>query len=303
MKRMLLIAMFTFALCVPASAQFNGCPAGFCAPKSTVVVGYQGLGDITPGATVYYGTRGYNAAYSAKAIQVCLPADVACNDATISSGNLVLNAAQSTCNNSTVICTAKFIYDQIGTACSGPCDITQNTEANRYKVVFNAVGTWTCLSATSSQLYSPSVSAISPSLSQPFTYVVTAERITGTATQGVFGDSTSGGSIGFGSVANTGQIYAGGGGAPNVPSINDNTFHALQSLVQGATTQFYADGALTNPVSSNPGTSAFAGSVRIGSDAFANRLGGVFCEAALYSGDQSAGFFNRNSNIHTYGGF
>lgn len=268
------------------------------------VAGYQGLGDVTPGATVYYGTRGYNAAYSAKAIQVCLPADTACNDATISSGNLVLNAAQSTCNNSTVICTAKVIYDQIGTACSGACDITQTTEASRYKVVFNAVGTWTCLSATSSQLYASSASALGSSLSQPFTYVATAMRNNGTtASQGVIGDSTSGGSIGFGTAVNTASIYAGGGGAPNITGIADNSFHALQSVVQGATTTFYADGTLTSPTSSNPGTSSFAGAVRLGTDVFGNKLQGFFCEATLYSGDQSAGFSARNSNIHTYGGF
>lgn len=35
MKRVLLVSAFLLALCIPSSAQFNGCAAGFCAPKVT----------------------------------------------------------------------------------------------------------------------------------------------------------------------------------------------------------------------------------------------------------------------------
>jgi hypothetical protein len=34
MKRLILIVGLLFGLCIPASSQFNGCPAGFCSPKT-----------------------------------------------------------------------------------------------------------------------------------------------------------------------------------------------------------------------------------------------------------------------------
>lgn len=45
MKRVLLIAAFLFSLCVPASSQFNGCSAGFCAPVSS--------GGVTPATCTF----------------------------------------------------------------------------------------------------------------------------------------------------------------------------------------------------------------------------------------------------------
>jgi trimeric autotransporter adhesin len=45
MKRVLLIAAFLFSLCVPASSQFNGCSAGFCAPVSS--------GGVTPATLTF----------------------------------------------------------------------------------------------------------------------------------------------------------------------------------------------------------------------------------------------------------
>lgn len=302
MKRLIGILLALF-LVAPVSAQspqirqllLKQLPSG-------AVAGYQGIGDVTSGAAIYFGTRGYNAAYSGKAIEVCLPADTACNDATISSGNLVLNAAQSTCNNSTVICTARTIYDQIGTGCTGsPCDVQQaGTPANRFTLVFNAVGTWTCLAVTSSSAYNLSANALT-TIAQPFTYVFTGERTAGfTSTQGAFGDTTSGGSIGFNNAANQAGLYAGGGSAVGFAA-TDSTFHAIQALATGASSILNVDASSSGAL--NPGSSSFAGNVHIGVDNFANKLQGMFCEAAIYAGDKSSGFSARSSNIHTYGGF
>lgn len=84
---------------------------------------------------MWFGLRGFNAAYAGPAINVCLPSDTACADFAISGGNLVVAPISGTsCNNSTTICTVKTIYDQSGQKrCTGsvPCNFTQATIANR----------------------------------------------------------------------------------------------------------------------------------------------------------------------------
>ena len=74
MKRLLAI-LFSLALTASISASSFGGMMLRGVGGPSVVAMYQGPGDLVSGGIVYYGFRGYNAAYSDSAANVCLPAD------------------------------------------------------------------------------------------------------------------------------------------------------------------------------------------------------------------------------------
>src|SRR6266436_5012205 len=101
---------------------------------------YVGPGNVISGAVTFWGLRAYSASYASglgKIANICTPLDAVCADVSSDvNGNFNLAAVGSlTCNNSVSICTVKTFYDQVGTACSGPCDMTQATIANRPTLV------------------------------------------------------------------------------------------------------------------------------------------------------------------------
>ena len=99
---------------------------------------YVGPGDIVASATAWYGLRGYKSGYTGKSINLCTPADAACEDESIgSNGKLVLGATGQTCNNSSTKCIIKTWYDQTGNG----NNLTQATAADQATFVVPGQGT------------------------------------------------------------------------------------------------------------------------------------------------------------------
>ena len=150
---------------------------------------YTGPGDVVSGAYAWYScARGYNAADTANACNVCLPADTTCADLTLSSGFAVVPGSLSTCNITTVICTVKTAYDKTGNA----RHITQATEANRPMFrpavvgqLFEAIALPCMLfvAASSQRL----ITASGFTISQPVTFSIVANRTSASTGQEMFG--------------------------------------------------------------------------------------------------------------------
>jgi hypothetical protein len=115
--------------------------SNFWTAGGSTVCNYTGEGDLvltglTPHA--WAGLRSFSSQVCGKpAINVCWPNGAGpeqCTDFSTSAttGQLVVTAISGHNCTSAGECTIKIFYDQIGTDCSGPCNWTQATVANRY---------------------------------------------------------------------------------------------------------------------------------------------------------------------------
>ena len=215
----------------------------------TVTTPYVGPGDIVSGALGWWGLRGYDAAYSGNAANICLPADSTCANTTISAGNLVIPGSLRTCNNSTVICTIKTFYDQSGNG----IDLTQATIANRATLVLDCIGSLPCAQfmASSSQIYTSSVDIAQ---TQPYTFSVVANRNGNLAAiNGLIASNGTDQSLYAAASYAYWDIYDGtsqvGAAASN------NNFHAAQTVFNGSSSLLYVDDVST--AAASIGTSSF----------------------------------------------
>lgn len=210
---------------------------------------YTGPGDIVSGAFAWYScSRGYNAADTSNACNVCLPSAGACFDLTLSSGFAVVPAGLSTCNITTVICTVKTMYDKTGNG----KDITNATQANQ-PTFRPAMASNGC--PTTALPCVQFVGASSQFLASGTTAITQSQPITGSF---VFSDTAAngdladiGGAIGL-IRFNANNLRMAAGGALDV-TVADNTFHAGQFIFNGASSAGYIDGTNTP---GNAGTNA-----------------------------------------------
>jgi len=113
----------------------------------------------------------------------------------------------------------------------------------------------------------------------------------------------AGGNLQIGGNSAANQVYAFAGGSVATASANDSTNHAMQVLINGASSSFYIDGSSTaaSPGANNIGS----GNVGIGSQ---NTCGGNFWtgnwfETGIWNGDKTTNNATMNSNQHTYWAF
>jgi hypothetical protein len=254
--------------------------------------------------------QAYNSAYiGSKSINLCLPADTACADEIIGSSGTITIAtiSGSTCNNTTVICTVKTIYDQTGAnACGGAaCDFTQATIGNRAILIVAGAAngcpttalpcmTWNGSSATY-------VISTGPTQAQPNTIIAVANR-TGqlTSIQTFFGGNNA--TFRWQNATNTLRNDA--GAVQTIGSISDNAFHVAQMVQSGtANCIIYADGS--NSGTGNCGTGGFSGTVHWGDDAggglnFQGTAVALWLYPSAFTGTQAG---NMNTQLHTNWGF
>ena len=155
-----------------ASAQFNGCAPGLCAPyagATCLTGGYQGAGDIAPSATVGLSIQAWTAATCGNRVaNVCVSGTCADMFSSLANGRLVAQLINGTLcpNTSTTACVVKTWYDQTTSGgCAGSCDVTRSTLIN------NPILTTTCPSPLT-------VCLLFPFTATPFTYLQMAGNLT-----------------------------------------------------------------------------------------------------------------------------
>ena len=215
---------------------------------------YTGPVDILASPTFGYGLRAASAADRGNPlVELCTPLDAACEveSSSASTGALVLGATGSTCNNSTVICTAKELYSR-----TGGNNITQATIADRYTFVVSCIGSLPCLN--NANVPTGSYQATIPTTNQPLTISVVMENLSGTTTgYDIYNTSTN--AYIYVPSSNTWQLYMGNNS--QTFSAADGTMHTLQALVNGASTEAYLDG--NAGVSLSPGSNGYGTSVAL----------------------------------------
>lgn len=262
------------------------------AGKGPQAATYVGPGNIVSGATAWYGLRAYSAADRGNPlINVCNVSDVVCADLSsdATTGALVISTiGGSSC--SVVTCTIKTMYDRSGNG----NDVTQATIAARPTLVVSCVNSLPCATfvKTSSTYLSGAIAA----LSQPYTYSTVAIRTAAFTTIGVVLNirSTTGANIYFHSTANTFATFA--GSAEITQSATDNAWHAIQAVLNGASSVLSVD---NSEATGSPGTQAGNTTFRIGVDIPtnpANHFTGNFVEGGIWNSAFSAG--NRTAMCH-----
>ena len=302
MLRILSVLLFCLGIfCLAQSnAQVPMTGAGLGVPGG--IATFQGLGDVVPGAKAFWGSQAYTAALRGNAVMnVCNSTggvDVGCADLLTdsSTGKLVpATIATITCPGN-ANCTVKIWYDQSGqTNCGGQaCDMTQGTVASRPTLTASALGGTGCptIAAATAPNMTTTFGSGGFTLAQPITISAVGERTAATTQFGAFvDDNTSQVQAGFNTAANGAYLFAGS----TVPTAtaNDNAFHAMQFIVNGASGSFYIDGSST---AASTGSNTMSSTVLQlnGNTGFT----GTVCEMAIYGADETSNASAMNSNQH-----
>jgi hypothetical protein len=225
---------------------------------------YVGPGDVVPGATAYFGLRAYNRAAAVagtnaakvrnpNTLETCLVAlsptggllGTVSGCSASSSGDTIATF----CAESAGYCQVITLYDQTGNG----NDIS-NAPGGSPLLGFSCLHAFAC-AQTSTSLFLAGITPVAAASS--FSMMYTAERTGNTAAVNfVFCDcaaSATNAGIGFGTVANTGYIYAGTANV-SVPGVADNVVHAVQATFIGFGSSFCWDGTCqgTSPGSNVP---------------------------------------------------
>lgn len=213
---------------------------------------YAGPGDVLTGWQAWYGLRAFSAAtLGNRLINVCNVSDVVCADLSSSptTGALVVTTIGGS-NCAVVTCTIKTFYDQSGaSACSGPCDNTQTTIANRATLVVSCSGlaSQPCSQFTTTQFYHSAV--LATTYSQPFSASLVYNRYSGTNYGGGINFLSPDSRFGVEGSANQFQVYA--GSVVDVTEV-DGSFNAANGVFNGSNCAVQING--TDTTASNCGT-------------------------------------------------
>jgi hypothetical protein len=294
MKLLWIIAV-TMLMSAMALAQVPMTGAGKGAPGGGGGGGYSGPGDVVSGALLWYScSRAYNAADTANACNVCLPADSTCADLTITSGFAVVPGSLSTCNITTVICTVKTMYDKTGNG----RDVTQATIASRptFRPAMASNGCPTtalpCLKFVKSNnqqlVYATGITQAQP-ITMSMVYINAS-----------FGEilSSSGG-ISTSSTTNAVQLNA---GSSPTATATDGVWHAVQAVYSGASSAAQVDSTLTSGLSA--GTNGASGALGVGLATIIANFDGSLTETGLWAtAFNSTQSGNMNTNQHGSNGY
>ncbi len=259
---------------------------------------YVGPGDVVSSATAWWGLRAYSAATAGgAAANVCNPGDAACADLSTSAttGALVITTIgghDCTAND----CTIKKLYDQtVGGHCMGSCDLIQNTEANRPKLVTSCLNSKPCMTSTGTLNVS---AAAALAVNQPFTVTSVYIETTHTTFGEVFG-SVGGGSFELMAWVGADIISMYDGAATMQAAATTNVWHSITGLANTASSLINVDGVETTGVMNG---AAFSTVPALFTGSFGNLIGKI-TEAGIWSSGFSGG--NRtamNSNMTAYWG-
>jgi hypothetical protein len=306
-----LFAFVTLCLSVSAAAQMT-----MVGVENGAGASYTGPGNVISGAITWWGLRAYNTAYASglnKIANICTPADVTCADVNSdSSGNFNLAGTPSlTCNNSGSICTVKTLYDQSGAAsCTGACDVTQATIANRPILVVpgaaNGCPTTAkfCMSSTFGGAQELVATAgLASSTAQPFTISIVYNNPVRQGDEYLIDSNFTDPVIisGFGG-ANAAAIN--GGGTTVTATATDGVYHAVQSVFNNAAGDINIDGSVNSVTGMGTNGTHTATFILLNSTTGSLSFGGFTQEWGIWPvGFTSTNSSNMSSNQHAYWGF
>jgi hypothetical protein len=287
MKRLSLIAAVLLRLCVVASAQFNGCPAGFCAPTAAPTASYQGPGDIVSGFLTWGScARVYTASLASTSTSLCdlvdsaAPTVVICTLRGTATGFVDLVGAYCTgsvtpatkCAAATGgVCNISQVYDQTGH--SHP--FTQTTAASQPSLVFSALNGLPGMNFGTSTNGLLATGTITQA--QPFTFSAVYKRVNATPAGGIIGSDT--GTTICAEASTSGNTGLTAGTLVNETAA-DAAFHSINDLVSSTSSAINVDG--TDTASLSVGTNAFSSNaVRIGRCNGATLTTGSIMEAGI----------------------
>lgn len=279
-------------------------------------VPFAGSGDTVSGAFAYWScARAYTSAYAAgggNACDIIRASDSAtCTTKFNSTGFLDVSTAY--CNGSTqsvtafcnaTTCKITKAYDQSGaSSCTTACDASQSTDANR-PVLTLASGpnsNKVCMTFAGGQsLETPAIT-----IAQPISGSFVSNR-TGTTTSysDILGSNAATGTVQFlyNAATDQGGIFAGSINSSQTVAMTDNAFHALNMVLNGASSIVDVDGSATTGLNPGPGAMNSPDTVALGN--FNHALTGVICEARLDSIAYNATQYgNLNTNQHSTSGY
>lgn len=294
MRKFLAIALFV-AWVSPASAYWQSVSQVSIASAPS---GLQGPGDVVSGARMWWGLRGYNAAFTGNVANICDSATgLVCADVTWSGTALVFPTIGGVaCNNVGNICVVKTLYDQTGNG----NHVTQATLSKMPVLTLSCLGSLPCatytIAAASCLVTGSSVAAIT----NPWSMEGIGRR-TGnfTTSQRLVGNGTGLGNQSFGWTTSASTINLTG---VTLGSVTDSSFHALQGVANGASTSISADGASnTGSITATTKSDLFGLGCTNNS---AGSLDGQLTEGGVWPSAFSAqNIIDLNSNAHTYWGF
>ena len=300
MKLIAIIGILWLSMWTPGHSQFNGCSAGFCGPRAPAPFvpcgGYQGPGDVIPGAVAGYSLRAWTAALCGNRVaNVCVSGTCADMLSSTSTGLLVPQLINGT-TCPAAGCTVHTLYEQtIGNNCtSANCDLVQATAIDQPVLVASCSGTMPCMKFTGgTSSFLQNTNGLT-AVAQPLTMTVV---------------SAAGGLA-------TGTSFSGGGGPPTIvnPTVNDISADCGSGTATFATTTgpFYAYALVCNSGSSTlyqnasamltrdwGGTLSLSGNIFTGYNA--NNL--EIAEIGVWSGAQTASVSALSANERAYGSF
>lgn len=268
---------------------------------------YTGPGDVVSGAKMWWGLRAYSLATVATRIaNICNAADANCADVnSLSNGNFdvaTATGAPLNCGGAGGTCTVKTLYDQTtGNNCTAAtCDLTQATIGSRPTLTFNCIGSLPCMTFNGIGTRLSSINSAT-SVSQPFTFSTVANSTATGAQQSVL--QYSGGSsaqLGYrNSAAN--QVF-GYAGTVLAATATDGSYHALQAVLNGASSDMNVDGTQTTGAG---GASVMSSGFALGATTGATQwLSGTVTEAGAWNAAFSSGqSSSMSTNQHSYWGF
>jgi hypothetical protein len=250
-----------FAFTAPR-AQFNGCPAGFCSPAIFTPSAYAGPGDVVSGWFAWWGLRCFSNAYSGNVADVWDAATGSTTETllTCSSGGVInqtIHALSVTCS---VSCVVARLYDQtIGLHC-GPaggqsCDAIQQTNANRPLLIQNcpSAGLFCAQFANASNTFVDVGNT--PSTNPVFSISHVSNRTSAAGSGNIIITNSSISALAYyPSSANTASCF---GTSGLTATATDNTFHAIQCVINTVSSKINIDGSTTT--GSVTGTDFFDG--------------------------------------------
>lgn len=259
---------------------------------------YVGPGDIRSGAKLWYGFRGYSAAYSTGSNPCC--DIVRASDSTTQTINILSNGAIDLATAVAFLAATTGVVSKLYDQSGGGLHLTQSTSAQRPTFALNVSGSHPALRfvrASSQSL----INATGLTQAQPVTVVAASSRTgNNTSTGVVIGNGTTSDYY-YNNAPNTVAMY--NGTSAVTATASDAAFHVLQWITNNADqSSITVDSTTTN--TGDPGSGGFSGQLYMGSDAIPDLLTADVFEAGVWSGVSSgAQLTSMYGNVHTYWGF
>ena len=314
-----------FAICAglllsAQSPPFPGSfPAGVFTNRAALdaapAAGYQGPGDIVPGALGWWGLRCYSAAYSGNVADVVdgatgtttgtrlkcasgvVSALVSASACTFVTGNACSPIA-TTC---AILCNIITEYDQSGNSLDMLTAGGGGAPTDGPIYVPNNIGsTLPSLQCTiSGGQWLKNTTGITQAQSLQISYVSNRNNNTTTLQRGVFASNGVGIYVGYGALINQAEIAA---GTAVDKTATDSAFHAYQAGFNNASSNLMIDGTANTGLTT--GTTGLAGTMSLCGNTFSNNYDGYIQEVGVWAGLFSgANETSMNNNQHTYWGF